>query len=145
MVSYTPTIVISVVCLAVLLGTVFLFYPRDSAPSRTSHRSSASIREPEDVALVPAAAAVPADAPAAAAQNILGESLDDEEKCYAGVNEGDHCEAFVSGYGITSVARLMEMNPGLKCPGAGALMTVGHNIVIRKGQGCGTDCTPKLC
>ncbi|OQV23459.1 hypothetical protein BV898_02580 [Hypsibius exemplaris] len=149
----------ALVCVVLLLGTIFVFYPKDSdRPRKHPHHASLGVAHrnavpeppqhhpnkniPDDKLAapnIPAAAAAPATTPAPQVIEPF-----DGPHCFAGVNEGDHCAAFVSGYGITSIERLIEMNPGLTCP-ADALMTVGHAIFIRKGQGCGTECTKELC
>ncbi|OQV23454.1 hypothetical protein BV898_02576 [Hypsibius exemplaris] len=64
----------------------------------------------------------------------------DGPTCTAVVNPGDTCEGIVGGYGITDLARLLTMNPGLPCP-----PDAGISIYIRTQQTCGAACSTDLC
>ncbi|OQV23458.1 hypothetical protein BV898_02579 [Hypsibius exemplaris] len=146
----------AVVALLLLLGALFVFYPREEAAASLHRLSHAATKKDAESAIpvnhdILAPAPVPAPAPAPVPVSAAGATpapqvIDpfDGPSCFAGVNEGDHCEGFVGAYGITSIERLVQMNPGLQC-NAGGMMTVGHSIYIRKGQGCGTECTKELC
>ncbi|OWA54456.1 hypothetical protein BV898_18858 [Hypsibius exemplaris] len=124
----------ALLCLLMLAGTIYMFYSRDS----TGQSHLTALRLKEDGTFEKSTDTV-GTARAADTTNVKFKYSDPHLgiSCVSSASKGERCEDFAKAYGIPDVARLKQMNNGLKCP----QMEPGIPIYIRRDQGCGTTCT----